>query len=571
MEKQPPKIVYPVILILFSGLIFRSIIALYLYPGFDEAYYYLYTKYLDWSYFDHPIFVALTTGLGVWLTGEVNQFTIRLGSLLLYTVSLYLLYLISKKLFDRSSALLTLVIASIIPIFQLAFGVLTLPDVPLIFFWSLTLLCTVNEFFSSKSDYIPSYRLAMLGILVGLACLSKYHGFILGLAILGFCATTQKYRSALSSLWLWLGVALFIVTLFPLWWWNLQHDWASFRFQLSGRFQPDPNVLISSPKVYNPLDVFVVFLGGIGYLFPTMGLPLWWVSWRALSNQFSPGDADWKPKQLLILWLSLPLTLGFTLLGGLIPILPTWPMPGFWGLSLILGYYASSWQKLSPRWVKRWLWGSGLIIYPIFLVLLLHLTTGLLQKPNQYPFFNGLISHHDDPSTELIDIIQLRQGLKSSPTFREALADSEFIFTNAYYLGGSLSMAIAPLSNLPIICFSSDRRGFTFWTSTEELVGKDGLYITLKRFIDLPKLNQEFSSYFVSFSEIAQIPLQRGGEITDIFYVYQGKKLLKPYRSNQENGDRQIKTDEIKYSVDVFSFAIKELSYLYIYHSLRLI
>jgi len=32
-------------------------------PGFDEAYYYLYSLHLDWSYFDHPVLVALTTAL----------------------------------------------------------------------------------------------------------------------------------------------------------------------------------------------------------------------------------------------------------------------------------------------------------------------------------------------------------------------------------------------------------------------------------------------------------------------------------------------------------------------------
>jgi 4-amino-4-deoxy-L-arabinose transferase-like glycosyltransferase len=97
MAKNFPKTLKSVILILLIGLIIRSIIAFYLYPGYDEAYYYLYSKNLDWSYFDHPIFVALTTGFGVWLTGEVNQFTIRLGTLVLYTISLYILYLISKK------------------------------------------------------------------------------------------------------------------------------------------------------------------------------------------------------------------------------------------------------------------------------------------------------------------------------------------------------------------------------------------------------------------------------------------------------------------------------------------
>jgi len=44
------------------GLLFRCVIAFWLYP-FDEAYYYLYL-HLDWSYFDHPVLVALTTGFG---------------------------------------------------------------------------------------------------------------------------------------------------------------------------------------------------------------------------------------------------------------------------------------------------------------------------------------------------------------------------------------------------------------------------------------------------------------------------------------------------------------------------
>lgn len=51
-----------VIALLIGGLLFRVVIAVWLYPGFDEAYYYLYTLHLDLSYFDHPPLVALTTG-----------------------------------------------------------------------------------------------------------------------------------------------------------------------------------------------------------------------------------------------------------------------------------------------------------------------------------------------------------------------------------------------------------------------------------------------------------------------------------------------------------------------------
>ena len=68
---------YPsVFLILLIGLLFRSLLAFWLLPGYDEGYYYLYTKHLDWSFFDHPIFVALTTGFGVWLTGITSPFTL---------------------------------------------------------------------------------------------------------------------------------------------------------------------------------------------------------------------------------------------------------------------------------------------------------------------------------------------------------------------------------------------------------------------------------------------------------------------------------------------------------------
>jgi len=34
-----------------------------------------------------------------------------------------------------------------------------------------------------------------LGILVGLACLGKYHGFALGLGLIGFCLTGPRHRS----------------------------------------------------------------------------------------------------------------------------------------------------------------------------------------------------------------------------------------------------------------------------------------------------------------------------------------------------------------------------------------
>ena len=225
---------------------------------------------------------------------------------------------------------------------------------------------------------------------------------------------------------------LFLLAISPIVLWNAQYSWVSLRFQ-SGRAVPD--------RGYSLLDLLVTFLAGVGYLFPTFGFPLWWVSGRALFEQFRSGrTAETRrrgagaaeeagvarerlktlfspltshlsplfqlktphptphtshptphtlhptPHTSLILWLSLPLILTFTVMGGYRSILPTWAMPGFWGATLLLGQHAASWQR---RTVKRWLVGSGLVITSLLLVALLHVTIGTLQKPGHYAFFGG--------------------------------------------------------------------------------------------------------------------------------------------------------------------------------------
>jgi 4-amino-4-deoxy-L-arabinose transferase-like glycosyltransferase len=135
------------LLILGLGLLLRCLVAALLPPGFDEAYYYLYTRHLDWSYFDHPPLVAWTTGLGPFLTGQVSAFSIRLGSLLLYSGSSLLLYYTGARLFSDRAGLISLAAISIAPILWIGFGVLTLPDSPLIFFTAATLWVAAQEFF----------------------------------------------------------------------------------------------------------------------------------------------------------------------------------------------------------------------------------------------------------------------------------------------------------------------------------------------------------------------------------------------------------------------------------------
>ncbi|MGI0484430.1 glycosyltransferase family 39 protein [Pantanalinema rosaneae CENA516] len=509
--------------ILAAGLLLRGAIAVWLPPGFDEAYYYQYTRYLDWSYFDHPVLVALTTGFGCWLTGNVSAFTIRLGSLLLYTGSLLLLYLTSRRLFSVTAARLTLAIASIIPIFMVGFGVLTLPDSPLMFFWTAALYVAVLEFFGQPESYQPSYRLAIVGLFVGLACLGKYHGVVLGASFVGFCLTSSRYRSALVSPWMLVGLGLFLLAIAPIVIWNVQHDWISLRFQ-SSRAVPD--------RGYSVLDLAVTFLVGIAYLFPTFGVPLWWVSGRTIAQQpKSVHNTELlAEKQRLILWISLPLMVGFTVMGGYRPILPTWAMPGFWGATLLLGQYSANWQARSRRSVQRWVWGSGIVIVTLITIALLHLNLGTLQQGSRYAWFGGMISADADGSAQLLDIQQLRHELAMSEPFRAALEQSTFLFTDEIFLAGQVGMAVAPLTDKPITSFDQDQRGYVIWTNSADWVGANGLYFSSQR--RYPSRFDRYPSYFQSIQPIAEIPIQRGGAIVDVMQVYFCQTLLKPYQAS---------------------------------------
>jgi hypothetical protein len=58
----------------------------------------------------------------------------------------------------------------------------------------------------------------------------------------------------------------------------------------------------------------------------------------------------------------------------------------------------------------------------------------------------------------------LGRGFAESPVFSAALENSSFVFTNRYYLGGLIAIALRPLAHIPITCFDigKDMRGFAF-------------------------------------------------------------------------------------------------------------
>lgn len=516
----------PILALLGLGLCVRVAIAILLPPGFDEAYYYTYTLHPNWSYFDHPPLVAIATGFGPWLTSSVTAWSIRLGPLLLHTGSLVWLTLATRQLFGRSAALLALAIATAIPIFQVGFGILALPDSPLMFFWSLCLYWAAWEFFDRDRPYRPSWKLAVVSLLVGLACLAKYHGLALGFGLVCFCLLSDRHRSALRLPWTLLGCGLFAIALAPIAIWNAQHEWASFLFQ-SSRAIPTTGYRFDS--------LAVTWLVGIAYLFPTLGLPMWWAivrgSWVSLAARWGrwQGQETVPEKYLLLLCVSLPIAIGFTGMGGYRAILPTWPMPGFWGIVPLLGDLASQWRSPSLALVWRWLVGSGLTASLLMLLAALHVRAGIFQTPSDV-VFGGFIPVETDASTQLLDIGQLRRGIEQSPDLMRVLNESDFVLTNNWFASGQVAMAIAPLFPRPITCFSSDPRGFAFWSEPTQWLHQDAVYVVLDYSSNTdPNPEAPYRPYFQTVDFVERVSMQRRGTETAIARFYRMRDLVQPY------------------------------------------
>ena len=500
------------IVVVIGSWVLRILIAWLLPPGFDEAYYFLYTQHWAWSYFDHPVMVALTTALGPWLTGYISPLTMRLGALVLYGLSTGLLYLSARRLFDAAVAMWAVAIASLCPLFIFSFGLLAAPDNGLIFWWSAAVYVATLEFFpNDKQPYRPTAKLVLIGLLLGFACLSKYHGFILGLSLVGFCLTSAQHRRALLSPWTGVALLVFTLTLLPLIYWNSQHNWLSFGFHLSTRFDND-----TSRPQFNLLNMVGVWLVGIAYLFPSLGFPLWWVSGRSLWQSLK-GEL----KQRFILWLGLPIAAGFTLLGGVTHIYPAWPAPGLWSLSLLLARAMTTW---SSRAVRRWLVGSALTIAALLLFALGHVALGTLQRPGGVV---PLIASEVDPTTTMIDVVQLRRLLQVGEV-EDAIANTDFLVTNEFWLSGYVDMAISPITSVPVMAFSQDPRGHAVWFTPADWVGTSGLFLTIADY-DQSEIRKTYAPYFEKFELLKSVATQRAGGITEIFYLYDVGELLKPY------------------------------------------
>lgn len=214
-----------VILLIAALTVMRLIYAGVLELRTDEAYYWTWSKEHALAFLDHPPGIAWLIRFGTAIFGDTNL-GVRFGGIVAMLVTQLLLADIVRRVTHDARAVM---FAVLLPEAALYYGLLmakVAPDTAMIplavaMLWSLVRL--------NESDN-PRWWLAA-GLFAGLALLSKFTAIMLLPAVLAFALVPDWRRRWLLSPFPWAAAVIAAIVFSPVVIWNLQHDWASFRFQ----------------------------------------------------------------------------------------------------------------------------------------------------------------------------------------------------------------------------------------------------------------------------------------------------------------------------------------------------
>jgi hypothetical protein len=214
----------------------------------EEAYYWLFSRNLQWGYLDHPPAVAFFTYLGSFI--GAGEFGPRIFFSLLSTATIWFLYDLCGK---KNIRLFLFMVVGLLAVHAGSFLIKT--DVPLLFFEVL--------FFWFYKRYLQRERWQeVLGVSIAIAgmLLSKYHGVL----IVFFTLLSNPKMVFKPSFW---GIVILsLLLLSPHIYWLYLNDWSSFVFHLNDRadisFKTSNVVsyLLSQPMVLGPLVSIPLFI-----------------------------------------------------------------------------------------------------------------------------------------------------------------------------------------------------------------------------------------------------------------------------------------------------------------------
>lgn len=185
---------------------------------YDEAYYWVCSREIDWGHFYAPPFIDLLIQAGY--AAFQSELGVRLFFVLMGTAGIFLL----EKLLIRDDLLLYYAVLSSL-VFMQVIGILAAPDIPL-FFFTISFYLLFRKLIEKES--LPV--IILLAINTALLLYTKYHGLMIILFTF-FANLRFLLRKWRTYLWILLAVLLFIPHII----WQFRHGFPTIVFHLFER------------------------------------------------------------------------------------------------------------------------------------------------------------------------------------------------------------------------------------------------------------------------------------------------------------------------------------------------
>ena len=494
-----------VIILLAVSVLIRALLACWIELGTDEAYYWTFAKYPDWSHFDHPGMVGWVIQLFTLNLSYDTEFFMRLASIVFMTLNTWMMYRMGKDLKDETTGLwAALLYTASIYTFVIT-GIFILPDTPLSLFWTLALWMLVKY---NKGHHHKHLLLA--GLFIGMGILSKYTAAFLWMGFLLYILFFD--RRQFRSPWLYVSLLITALCCLPIAMWNYQNDFVSFRFHGDrvGLFGPITlgnlgTELVGEFLYNNPVNVIVAILTLVAAFRKRLTIDL--------------------GIQRLVLFIALPMIGLFLLFSLTRSTLPHWSGPAYMTIIPLSALWLSSIEANKAR---------RLVIAALGL-LMINLVLGVAEiKTGFIP-----IDHHTE-STELghddvtLDLYGWRQATEKFAEIRAheiaqgTMLPDDPIIGHKWFPTASFHYYLARPLGINVLGYGLMTNIHKYLWINETLGGfeKDANYWYLAdshNFIDPEKIYAY--SNFEEIQLVGVIPIERHGKVIRNIFVYECRHL----------------------------------------------
>lgn len=310
-------------------------------PMPQDAYYFFYAQHPSLSYFDHPPAIAYLLWLFTTVLGK-HIIAIKLADSFLTALTCFAVYKLANRLFPKFEAE-RIIILFLSTLMVSILSLVSTPDTPLLFFWTLTLIALYKAIFNEKKRYW-----LISGVLMGMAFDSKYTAVFLPAGMILFLLLSASSRKYLRTFWPWLTCLIMVLVSTPVIIWNIENHFASFAFQGSQRMQ-EAAAFTLKPKL-------VLGLAGhqLALLLPVLFLSIIWSVVKIIRN-YSAKWNEMPSSKLFLLCFFLPLFLTFLMLSPIYWIKINWMMPAYITGIILAG------SLLSKKWINIQLYISFVV------------------------------------------------------------------------------------------------------------------------------------------------------------------------------------------------------------------